>query len=471
MAGRMTTDVAVAADVLGAGVRSRTGTGLMGILAVVSFTAATWVALVVVGGTGMLISRWREQPDYLDARISSLDFAEDVLEMYVWLAVCACAILVPAVMTLAANAAVLGATGREERLATLRLLGISRLRASRIALTETMVQAMTGMILGTALSVMTAPLWTSLELQFTPVRPGEMLLPWWGYPLVWLALAVIITVAAVLGLVRVNISPLGVTRRIPSPRLRRVRLVALIAAVLIAFPVISVAAGAKDLLGFSIVAAVMVVVLIALNLAMPFLLQFMAWLTATAVPAVSSQVALRRIQADPKRAWGRVSVVATLAVLLGGIASLPLDVFEQETHYEDVAIITDVISGSFLSVAIGFILTAVSTLLTQSSTVFQSRYLSEALYRVGAPRRFETSVAMQETLGPLIVTTTVGALLGFSFGRMIYSSMGGVDFGGSGMTGAILMLTGGFLLVMIAVIGADALRRRVRRQTLSSRGA
>lgn len=471
MAGNMGTDISVGTDFLGAGVRSRTGTGLMGLLAVISFTAATWVALVVVGGTTMLIRRWREQPDYLDARISSLDSTRDVLEMYVWLAVCACAILVPAIMSLAANAAVLGATGREERLATLRLLGISRFRASRIALMETMAQAVVGMLLGTALSVMTSPLWGSLELQFTPVQPGEMLLPWWGYPAVWLPLTVIISLAAIVGLVRVNITPLGVARRVPSPRLRRARLVALVVAVVVAFPVISVAAGAKDLLGFSIVAAVMVVVLIALNLAMPYLLQFIAWLAATAVPGVSTLVALRRIQADPKRAWGRVSVVATLAVLLGGIASLPLDMFEQEPDYEDVAIVADVISGSFLSVAIGFTLTAVSTLLTQSSAVFQSRYLSESLYRVGAPRRFETSVAMQETLGPLIVTTTLGALLGFSFGRMIYSSMGGVDFGGSGMIGAILMLVGGFLLVIVALAGADVLRRRVGRQTLSSRGS
>ena len=60
----------------------------------------------------------------------------------------ACAFIVPALFNLTAQAAVLGASGREQRLSTLRLLGLSSHQVERMAAVETGIQALIGIVLG-----------------------------------------------------------------------------------------------------------------------------------------------------------------------------------------------------------------------------------------------------------------------------------------------------------------------------------
>lgn len=56
-------------------------------------------------------------------------------------------------------------------MALLRLLGATSMRTTRIALTTTGAQALTGLLLGTAAAVITAPAWSAVSFQFTALRP------------------------------------------------------------------------------------------------------------------------------------------------------------------------------------------------------------------------------------------------------------------------------------------------------------
>lgn len=61
--------------------------------------------------------------------------------------VTACALLLPIVLQLSAQATVLGARGREQRLASLRLLGLSSADVTLLALLETVLHTVVGALL------------------------------------------------------------------------------------------------------------------------------------------------------------------------------------------------------------------------------------------------------------------------------------------------------------------------------------
>ncbi|WP_410131500.1 hypothetical protein, partial [Klebsiella pneumoniae] len=57
------------------------------------------------------------------------------------------------------------------------------------------------------------PFWAIIKFDNDYLDTWDMLLPWWGYPLVWVAVVLLALYAAVVGLRRVMISPLGVSRK------------------------------------------------------------------------------------------------------------------------------------------------------------------------------------------------------------------------------------------------------------------
>lgn len=181
-----------------------TGNKWLSALAVSAFTVSTWMAMTVAGGTWMFYERYRH-PSAASLRAMS----DGLRQTYVGLAALACVFVVPAMMSLVAQSAVLGASGRERRLAMLRLLGLSNRDITRLTLVETSALAFLGLVLGTVLYVVTAPAWSLVSFQNTHIGLWEILLPWWGYPALWTIILVLAAVAAVVGLKRVMVSPLG----------------------------------------------------------------------------------------------------------------------------------------------------------------------------------------------------------------------------------------------------------------------
>ncbi|MDK8498980.1 hypothetical protein QP916_09990 [Corynebacterium accolens] len=139
-------------------VRARSGAGIVSVLAIVSLTLGSAIAFLVAGGTWMFWQRVHHPEDAVPAlRAAAGENPENYFMPWFVLALMACAFIVPALFNLTAQAAVLGASGREQRLSTLRLLGLSSRQVERMAAVETGIQALIGIVLGWLISVLIAP--------------------------------------------------------------------------------------------------------------------------------------------------------------------------------------------------------------------------------------------------------------------------------------------------------------------------
>ena len=430
---------------------------LMPILAVFSFAASAWVALVVAGGTYMFYMRSRQPEEALDPRMQLPGV--DIAGQYPLFAMFACIVLVPVIIGVSAKAAVAGADGRETRLATLRLLGLSSGAVYRIALWETMAEAIVGTALGTAIYYLTLPAWSALEFQYRAIEPGEMMLPLPLLALVWAILLAITGLAVAWGLLRVSISPLGVARRQTPPRLRAWRVALFVVVFIVAMIALRQIGTDTSTMSTILAWALIGIVLLTLNLAMGFILQVVARLISM-IPLlpVSAHTALARIYSNPVRAWSRVSPIAFVCFILGMVTALPkpTDLTDNESIIDHM--LGDIWTGAFLTVALAFLLLAVSTVLTQSARAFEEADLAQALGKIGAPRAFLTRIAMLEVLLPLILAT----LVGFGLGRLVFSQAGVPQGETVNPAFTIGVIGGGFALVVIAVAVTEAIRAAAR---------
>ena len=142
-------------------IRARSGTGIVSLLAIVSLTIGSAIAFLVAGGTWMFWQRAQHVEEAAPALKEAFGNETEAF-LYPWfaLALLACAFILPALFNLTAQAAVLGASGREQRLATLRLLGLSSHQVERMAIVETGLQAVIGIVLGGLISLLIAPVFT-----------------------------------------------------------------------------------------------------------------------------------------------------------------------------------------------------------------------------------------------------------------------------------------------------------------------
>jgi hypothetical protein len=139
------------------------------------------------------------------------------------LSVVALAILFP-VLIFIATATRLSAARREQRFAAMRLAGATPRQISLIAAVESTVAAVAGMAAGFgAFFLLRIPL-ASVPFTGVPFFPSDLSLKLPDVLLVALGVPVAAAIAARLALRRVNISPLGVTRRVTpkAPRVWRV---------------------------------------------------------------------------------------------------------------------------------------------------------------------------------------------------------------------------------------------------------
>ena len=448
------------------GRESRSGSVWLDNLAILALTVCTWLALVVVGGTLMFYRRYlATQPLPQEPTVEQV-IAHNSGEVYVQLAIIACVFVIPAMMSLVAQSAVLGAAGRERRLATLRLIGLSNWAVTRMTLVETAFQSVIGMILGTILAIGTAPVWALISFNNEHLDPWDMLLPWWGYPAVWAAVLILALSAAIMGLTRVLVSPLGVSRREMPKSLRLWRLVlfiALLGGIYVA--VQNLAQQGSTISGTIAIAAVLFVLMFAVNVFAPLAIQILGRVSAF-VPGAFNFVATRRVATNAKETWRRVSAMSYLSFLLGYLAFVPpltnAEQFGGETIVQDVEV------GMIITFSIGFLILLVSTVLTQASAVFEQSELTKALDFIGAPIFLHRRVAFKQTFYPMLVSSAFG----FSLGALICTAT--IGEGASGITenlraGIIAttylatVLIAGLLTYTVEPLRRSLLERQVRR--------
>jgi hypothetical protein len=233
----------------------------------------------------------------------------------------ALALLVP-IVVLVATAARLAAAQREQRLATLRLVGASPAQTRRVAAMEGGLIGIVGAIAGWGLFAALQPALAGL-----PLNPSEgtrfFAEDMWPRPAVVvlvLVLTPLVTLAAaVASLRRLDISPLGVSRRAPVGQPSPLRIAPLIVAVpLFAFAITHDEADEVVVLAWISFSLVIVGIVIA----GPVFVRATAALMARHARGPAGLVAARRLAADPRagyRAIGGVVLAVFVVSFFSGV--------------------------------------------------------------------------------------------------------------------------------------------------------
>ncbi len=446
---------------------SKEGESLLWVSAVGAYSIVTATALTVTAGTVMFWNRWKH-PHGLIAEVLAADSTFDAVPMFYFiLALIACALVVPSAISLASGAAVLGARGRERRLATLRLLGLSSSDVTNMTLVDTMIQASIGALIGAVIYWCTHGLWVNLEMLGMAITADEMTLSWWMALLVCVAVVLLGLFSSWRGLRQVRISPLGVARLSSRPAISWWRMVAF-AAILVFGGIIwssfDPKAGTGQLL---ITIAVLMVLVQSLNIVGPLILQQISKLFA-ALPTPTLIWAARRIETSPKATWQRVSGLSLLSLIGGFVAIMPIAI-DSSSATGPAATLTeaarwDFSKGTVIVLAFGLLLTAVSVFVSQASGVLERAEQSRSMHKMGAPDGFSMKVMWVETLGPFALAIILGPLMGMGLAYPMYQFAASRGYAPEASTGVLIMaavLVSGLVLTVAALAFCHPLHHRI----------
>lgn len=446
--------------------RGARGGAALDVFAIVAFTVASFLALTVAGGTWMFVQWNNEGNSRMEENLGIAGgMAEGFTTFYVVLAGIACALLVLPILSLGGAAARLGARGRAGRLASLRLIGMTGGEVIAISVVETLVQAVIGTVFGAILWLLSLPLWGMVTFQSVPLLASEMRGPWWlGLAVVGVILLLAV-LSTILGLQRVRISPLGVAARQTPPAIRWWRVIVFVVVVVAAFAYtqwMQIDPNAMWVLG--VMAGFIAVTLLAINLLGPFVIQMIARI-GVRTNSVPRLLAMRRIVEDPKAAWRNVSSLAFLGFLAAFVAVIPLEEMvatdgEQTAMMAmDMIMMQDLRTGVLITLAMGFAVGAVSTLISQSSGVVDRADESRALDHMGMPRKVFAASRRHQVLLPLAVTLTISLGLGLMFAAPILTQA--LDMESTGIILVASTVVAGFVLSLLAAEACRPLQASV----------
>jgi hypothetical protein len=224
----------------------------------------------------------------------------------------ALAVLLP-MLVLISTATRLAADRREERLAALRLVGGTPADIRVVATVEAMLSAFGGAVLGTLVFLLARPALAGAALLGTPYFASALTPTAAGYLGMLAGVPVAAAVAALLSLRRVQVSPLGVSRR-ATPKPPTVwRLAALVAGVAVFAYGLSVTT--RDGIGGPTYPGLLIT-MIGLVIAGPWLTAAAARLFGRLCRGSSALLSARRLADNPRGAFRSVTGLV-LAVFLG----------------------------------------------------------------------------------------------------------------------------------------------------------
>ncbi|KAB1653845.1 FtsX-like permease family protein [Pseudoclavibacter chungangensis] len=337
---------------------------------------------------------------------------------YAVLSVALAGLSIVPLVTLSSASAGLTARSRDDRLATLRLLGASAARVRRIAVTEVTVLAAIGVVIGSAVSTALPVLLSALTVHGQPLRAAELWLPWWLAASLPPFLVAVAAVSGLVGLRRVVLSPLGVRTRPEAPRMSPLRVVAalvVLAGAVVVTRTVSDSWGVVAVVGA--LALTMIAVMSVLGLVGPFVVSRLAAARARRTSDPARLIAVRGVADDPRAAWRQVSALAPAAFVLVPAGSM-LGYLEVIGASDSRAIMTtdqlllfaDARTMVIALVAVTFLVVACQIAITQTATVIERRELSVALDRIGMPRREIDRARRSRVLMPANVAVIGSAL-------------------------------------------------------------
>ncbi|MCI1017927.1 permease [Microbacterium sp. C5A9] len=367
------------------------------VLPVVAFAIVTALVLTVVGGAQ---SFWT--------------WTDPEAPLYQALAAIALVLLVVPLMNLGGAAARLSARRRDERLSTLRLLGVTPLGVGVATVVESVLVAAAGALIGVLAHLAISPLIGMIPFRGSPLGLGAVLMP----PLVGtgvvVAVLLLAAASAALGLRRVVISPLGVRLRATASPAHWLRVVVGVAVLAGIFVMIKIFPAVADLTVTIVVLAVLFAVALAVvNVIGPWVLRVGASLHLRRAETPSGLLAARIVLDSPQAAWRQVSGVAMtsfIAVFAGTGVSLLNVMSSADLNAADAALAADIRTGLIITLVASFLMVAASVGVNQAASVLDQRELHTSLHRLGMPMETVHSARQRAVMSPLLAVSIGSAL-------------------------------------------------------------
>lgn len=365
------------------------------VLPVTAFGIVTALLLTVIGGAQTFWT-WRDDDGVL----------------YQALAVIALVLLVIPLVSLGGAAARLSARRRDDRLATLRLLGATPATVSALAVLESVALALVGAVLGVAAYLAAVPLIGLIPFRGEALGASGVLLPWWVLAAVPFAIGALAALSAVLGLRQVVISPLGVRTRQEAPRLHWVRVLVGVAVVALAFGIMAVLRVAPSVLVIlGMLALAFGGSLAVLNLVGPWVIRLVARTQARRAKTPVRLIAARAVLESPKAAWrqvGGVAMTSFMAVFAGtGVAVLGA---LGQGDVESQQLLADIRTGILITVVGSFLMVACSVGVNQAAGILDRGDLYRSLGMLGMPTSTMDAARRRAVMSPLRITAIGSAV-------------------------------------------------------------
>src|SRR5699024_6933007 len=322
------------------------------------------------------------------------------------------------------SAARLSLARREKDLATTRLVGGTSAQVGSVAVLDVAGQALLGALAGVSLHVAVTPALTRLDFGITPFTTADLLMPWWAYPVLVVALVLLGVGSAAVALTGVVLSPLGVARDSRVVRLSVIRVVVWVMLIVGFFVMLKAGAAlfgdaGGGMLGVGVSVAFIAAIVAGMNLVGPFIVWIVALGLARTAPTQTLRAGARRPAGDPRAGWRAVSGI-TFALVIAGFLTM-VSLITRSTGPEDAMMATAMSTGGVLTLGIAAVLAAVSTGVTQTARVIDQAPVLRAQHIAGAEvgqlhRARIAEIAVPVVLSSLLATLTalmvISAVLG-----------------------------------------------------------
>ncbi|MFC8041145.1 FtsX-like permease family protein [Paenarthrobacter sp. NPDC057355] len=408
-------------------------------LPILAFGTVTALLLTVAGGSQVFWS-----------------WTDDIAGTYQALAVVAMVLLIIPLLTLGASAARLAARRRDDRLASLRLLGANSATVVWMTVIESTVLAAVGALAGAGLYACAAPFLGLIQFRGQAIGSHA----WLSVPSILgciLAVCILAAASAALGLRKVVVTPLGVRTRQTADGAHWVR--GLIAAVVVVLGV--VAMGMLSSFGaFIVILAVMGgcfgLALLALNLMGPWVLRLRASSQLKRAKRPEHLLAARTVLESPKESWRQVGGVAMTSFVgvFVGVGMAIADAMGTAGDTEAALLVRDINTGVMITLLGSFLMVACSAGVNQAAAVLDRASTLVALDRVGMPRKLMVAARVKAVMSPLFLVAGISAA---AAAVLVLPLTGAVL-----LTQPVVFLTiggvfaAGFLLVRLAVAAGTA---------------
>ena len=458
-------------------------------LPVLAFAASAALFLLIAGGIHAFYT-WlggdASTATSVEAGSGTKNTAHTLQPLYLMLAWISGFLLLTPLFTLGASAARLSARRRDDRLATLRLLGASTRRLTLYTMLDSVIYAAVGFVLGFIVYLILVLPFGMLRFQNIPLGPENMLLP---LPIVLVCGFVSLIIAAtssLFGLSKVTISPLGVRTRSDKPSLGKRALILGCALLVVGFVgaiashIMNLAADSMGSNGFVLVLVTTIMfglpillTMLAIDLIGGFVVGLYARIRVRTARTPATLLAYRSILESPRAAWRQVSGVAMTTFIAALIGPVLGQLFRESTsqarrNVQDDTLLNDMWQGLFLLMFLSYLLVALSALLNQSAAIYERGSLYSSLRMMGTEAAVLKRSRRIVVFGPLLLVSTLSGLLALVLFGLIARS--GVEprflLQSLGMIVVAIVLGMGLVFASLAATGP--VMERVSRKPVSA---